>query len=1695
MADERSETPRPSWRDNAGSGSTPRPEPAANPGASSGHEWTRRRTGIGERMRRPGAWGLRATAALVAFLAFAGGAIALIWYIQPLPPTALVLVGADYATNLAVPQNVAGVEGIRGLEDLIGRSRSINPFQAPPIRLIQKRLPLERSEDWGILIEGIAEPGIVKKYETVVLVLALHGTTDDKEAYLLPNAATAPGDRLPLRDVIASLAKLPKENPKLHVLEPADVTSEWPLGMVHNAFARRLEELGPEIALVKNLYVLCASGVDQRGWTSEGLGRSPFFHYLTEGLRGRAAESNGRLSLDMLYNYVRKNVSAWVWNARQAVQEPLLISAGKSSGSGVFVASARDPKTPAFAASPDRASLVRAWKTFRELDRLVPHPSAYSPSRWRNYRANLIRYDELIRAGSTQADRLVERLSSLERRIKADRLLDLPASSENTLAMNAVEGGRIDAPSLPTFNTMWTAETDDERSRIWKDLTESSATDPDLRIPSLRSRVDLFLLRRAAETPSSNLASAASRLRLTRGTDFPQPAEAHFARMVNKYLDASKLSARDWALVGQAIKVRRHAEISAVAASGLKDGTHAYSEQVLPWTRALVEQADAPRRQGEDQIFATGEQARVEARQALDRAEQLYGRVDLLAANIRESLAVRDRVLGELIEYSRWVSHRRSLPGAVDDDKVVKAIEDLWTGTHELTEMLGTVGDASRVVTLAKTISRDFEAVADRFAEQKADIDLKRTGEDWEVATAATRVAFADSDGLSLRETIWKRLDNIRQKDQELASRGNMEGPKAEESKRQMARVKSQALIEGRMALAALGKAWFDAARFQGQGDHAGVSHQLASARTSDDKSWRLQLAEAGKRIGQRWQGFPAEIDKLVAEAAKNPAEARANLGQADRWSRQAGVSLSSDAAPEPGTRHRGIRTHDLLVWNARRAWLDHWYDEDPAERPYYQLIGGRYLDDAEALWAGSSDVAALRTQLKAPASLGFDEPSAQVVTSELKPAITYSLVENGEVPPGTPVVRARTDLRFRVEGEGASYRAVSRRRGDQPAQPAEFSFSSPLVGQAETDPSHDRPVREVAAFVAEGFLRGQIFERKTPVTIDPVPEIIAIGPAPASPPQASLAVRADPAVIERFGEGNGAIAFVLDCSGSMIDPAPAKFEEAKKALIAALRTVPRGTRLSILTFGQAGTGFVREFPRAADREDVAMPERTINSLRAPGAWNPEQLDGLIQQLSELRPYHGTPLVQAMASAKKELDDAKGFKTMVVLTDGKDTRFTANTAFNPGRLDIPTFLRTHFNKSDVMINMVFFKTVESEMTEARQQFASAIAGLDPPGKLFTVTDVNRLITTLQSAVHQALVCKIVKGDDGAVVGSLDVTSPGEADRWWTKGLAPGAYTLRVAAGRTYSRGVNLETGDRLIVKLVLGPDNGIGFDRALYGDDARQGKEPVAESAGWQLAVLANRAPVGTSRLELMAALEPRVGESAANHLEPIPSAGAIKQVDPALAWFSIEPSQGHGPFQLRWRERSLYPAPVWQLEVPRWLTDPTGAGPDKPVFKAWWLTGAEVPAAATLKIDSPQGVNGAKVEAIDGSTVVVESIRVEDHRVESRPGSAPETLTCLVVRLSYPEGKPFIIDPARLGGLKAERYEHRLYTSSHKYTGLFWPVSRSQVESSLKDLGLIALDPSRRQAEERKQTIELKLNRPRPEDRLPEPPTAVVGP
>ena len=183
-----------------------------------------------------------------------------------------------------------------------------------------------------------------------------------------------PSDRIELANVIKSMGKLPADKQKILVLEAAQVTSNWWLGMLHNDFARRLAELEPEIRKIPNLWVYSAAGVDQRCWSSEGLQQTIFGHYLIEALRGQATRDDSRLTLAALDRYVSSSVKKWVWSARGTIQQPVLLPGAWKAvrGEGTSQPARAPADEPAKAPADEQTAgakspggpIVSSWRRF-----------------------------------------------------------------------------------------------------------------------------------------------------------------------------------------------------------------------------------------------------------------------------------------------------------------------------------------------------------------------------------------------------------------------------------------------------------------------------------------------------------------------------------------------------------------------------------------------------------------------------------------------------------------------------------------------------------------------------------------------------------------------------------------------------------------------------------------------------------------------------------------------------------------------------------------------------------------------------------------------------------------------------------------------------------------------------------------------------------------------------------------------------------------------------------------------------------------------------------------------------------------------------------------------------------------------------------------------------------------------------------
>jgi hypothetical protein len=617
------------------------------------------------------------------------------------------------------------------------------------------------------------------------------------------------------------------------------------------------------------------------------------------------------------------------------------------------------------------------------------------------------------------------------------------------------------------------------------------------------------------------------------------------------------------------------------------------------------------------------------------------------------------------------------------------------------------------------------------------------------------------------------------------------------------------------------------------------------------------------------------------------------------------------------------------------------------------------------------------------------------------------------------------------------------------------------LTREVEANPTDfPRPRQIKEAVVLDGRFRGQRLRSAVPVTFHPVPEKAALQyPLPT---RGKVAVFADAGLVSRYGEGGGALAVVLDASGSMAagtargseGPAVTKYKEATDALRQVFGKVSRGTVVSLWLFGQA----------VPPNNDAPDAERTITQVLAPRPWDPQDpslVDEVMKRVESpaVTPWNGSPIVRTMLQARGDLDHAgPGPKSLLVLTDGMDNRFARDAEANPARKDIPTAIRDAFVDSDIEILVVGYKISDAEEVEARAQF-KVIEELPRPGRFFSVRDAGLLARTLALALRPTLRATVETLGNVPIQG-LTVGRPGENPRWSEPGLEPGGYKLVARAGARRERELVLNRGDLLMVR--LSERAGVAIDRELYSGDAtpRDRQERVS---GWRLAVVRN-ARTGRERdgLDLWSTLEKL----------PSPRESALEMIKPREFWVEVAAANAAAdtPFSQRWSYRVGLPAPCWSLRVAAWPAAEGDAAPgtSRPTITAWWDPDQEAAyTSAVVRLadfDSTEEIPAREVRA-EGSTVAIESVAVEEARaVEVAPGDR-RVRSCLVVRLRHEPGKPFFVRPL---GLRPEGAEHRFYEKANKYTGIFWNVTRDQASVALTGLGLVSLEDFKARAERR---------------------------
>jgi hypothetical protein len=1606
----------------------------------------------------------------VLFMAVVGGLVWWIMRISPAKPVYYVLIGAGYEQNLAIPHNVYGLTGISGVEKLFGDNDAL-------VKVSSDHKPAS----WQHAIQDFKNKG----EKAIVVYLAMHGGADHKGPYLLFDNP-APGDDekslLRMEQVLKELKSLPSEKKKLLILDATQIRHCRRL-MIVNDFSRKLNEMGSAIKAVDNLVVLSSTDEDQRSWTSDEWRQSAFGHYVQEGLKGAADNGKGRVTAQTLFAYVREKVKRWAHDNRDASQTPVLLpkgEEGENRASAMELALAEETYRPS-PVPPVRtmpSDLEKHWKEKEELARLVPAPAVYSPHIWAQYLETLLRYEQLLRAGATSDANLLadKKLAFYRDEILKAKPLAGQSSAQNALpvplAYGLLERGLLDG-SEAQFKKLWDAPTKARQISLWKGLL---ADDKEKVLPV---RLCAWLLNKSIDD-GKNLEKASQMVRDLLGAK-DIPAEAH--HMVMWQQDLGQLfGEKTPASLPLALRTRRLAEEAALGVPEGKLGeagrklVHPYSEFVQPWIKAKIDAADKERREGQDKLFSATADDIADTDKQLTAAAKLYREAIVTAGTVRAALEMRAQVMSELPFYGDWLALRRP-----DEDKefadysrVLGSVESLWESAHKLSDLLekgpsaGKIdGQVSALRELANTLRESLDGIKVQFSKSYEAADDKELQKNWHALEAMLSVPFVEAPR---RSELLRYSAKISRGLNDKTSKGDV--PAHDAAK--VAKINAERLAQ--MTLARLG-------------DSAELFPKPSAHKTSDEMKnmipklrsagWQDVAVTFGEETGLRFQEMATKIAKHAEESqkAKEIAGAIREMLVADRLSRQidgAGASELGVLKPDlnPVAENRRLHMHDLAVWLADRTLQDRWFGDK--NQPYFRDIGVKYGRDAVAL-AGvgvkDEEIKSARekiarkknAELTQPVSLKFSWSATNIDTDFKETEVDFHVTSEKEY-----------DLYFRINAKGVAsgYPVVYVEPGKaelaDPKRLEELKRPQSRALQAEHPTSVTlprgknpfyknlfdpkvKPSANPTEFFPQsgkvhGLFRSYRFELDAAVNLHPRANTIVYQyPVPS---QGAVLVFADEDMHRRYSPRQGSVAILVDLSGSMAwghahnkpprQGEQSRFAQARGALADMMGNFTPGVDAQLWIF----SGKRRDGKKDRRNKDAAYNQRynydfpsvgdlIASSSKWTGVADKEQF---LRKFDEWEPDEGTPLVRSMEEVVKTLStSSRPAKTLIVLTDGGDN--------NPDE-EIKRVKGIFANKG-IALHLIGFHITDEER-KAFVQLKKALESMTPPGEVYDVDDKKKLAGILINALRWNY--QLGKPREAKPKKQLiqEISRPNELDNWLE--VEPLTYELR--ENKIFSDEkrplINIQAGQLRMYRLTED-----GLTRAVFAPTRADNPWPKSEN-GWQLAVL-NHFKQRQSQ-EFLVLLE--------NLL--------VKQLEdpvPGQVWLELQPPRGDPKENtavagLRWGAQLGYPAPAWKVESATTL--------DKSTFKAWVRHKALDGELVQRGQNKPLASFGNRTRTLEGKTdVIIESVKIEEFKVVNPLGDRDPSkkMPCVVVRMSYPKGKPAFVQPYPLVDPKSGGgYEHHFYADAGtrgKYTGIFWYGQdlESNVEAKVSSIMLFAVE------------------------------------
>lgn len=1209
------------------------------------------------------------------------GAICLTGYTSPLPP------------------NSGSAEDLMGLKALDNRSLTVTDLGEKcstrdlAIREIKSFLKASLSSRPPTCILYISGHGLVDSNNEACLVLPGHSPEDTQNWLTIKK----------LLDEIESVQEQMKSTTDLLlVLDCLKEQQNWPLGVIQNQWQRQIEKFFDSRETSASIAVLCSTGHGQRSLHSPELAATAFGYFFKLGLAGLADRENsadplvtvknrnggngdGRVTVNELRDYLRNNVSGYVYFNRLDVQLPTLVTSGSNnfdltwclrpSAIRGMQATLDQPPTPSVSIS-EMGDLWRRLEGLKDFS-----PLQFAPAKWSELENRMMRLEKLAFAGKASSELAIA--------MKVDLENDIQQIEDS--GTNSAVG--ISAKEVTAFAL---------RSQRFETKKREQVAVSDLGSIHLNHFFGIYT-ENEKKTKTSQFRNES--LRKSKSIDLNQSAIAkplpiQELCLSSRFHEIGELGL--WA-TDDAVKKIVDLQLRSERASLPED------IRIHSCLDSELNSAEQLRRRALDEVFIGEQESFNQSIKAANDGYDLVdvNRVDSAASKLLLNIKSRDEASAELVFLSQWCL-RKSIPGATIE--VAKRGEFL----------------AEKRETLAKLASQLLLFSAD--AKNGVSSDFMKS---WKQA---------QSELLDLSKKLLLKKAGLNQLD--LAEIDDLlKTPLLPADTRIQ-------LIEGKLALqhslamrffaeggsAASGALVKDLSGFPGYSKLE--DNQLAEMELHGNAKSHPLLAIGGvsilvegggfKNFGELGEELRAKIEQFRSGEVSNLAtdtDTKEGVlkGRKDLKSevladvatfRLFAPLFSGKPEADPVRRLRDLELTELLVWMSRRS-LDDFYGfpggklqrdlhNSPAFKTLYDNLKlqtrlfGEFPDSMDAVVEERLVLSRNGLKMDADASISPDNRKTASLEIKLEPGPTSS-------SSGSVLSRGRMVLRLR----------------DQTfvLPPTQRDFDFPLSVESKVNvPLLPLGVLEKTKQV-EAFFRGNVFE--TPLMLD--------GFNAYTVQWNRNETQESKVTMQGGGRGRSSIVFVLDCSNSMASQVPAegiggdtssRLVKAKGALATMLNELGQkgDTRVGVRFFGHR-IGWSTKEPIVAVIQksysevvpDGLVPENDVELVLPVGKFSELESQQILTKMKGLIPWGQSPLYLAIMESIRDFDseDETLNRKIVVITDEMNYQFSpaANTALAATRVGLNDLVAEAEAKK-IPISILGFGIAGDQRHAAEKEFQS-----------------------------------------------------------------------------------------------------------------------------------------------------------------------------------------------------------------------------------------------------------------------------------------------------------------------------------------------------------------------------------------------------